>query len=780
MFRELRCAARALARWRGGSAVAGLTLAIGIGSATSLYAVVAVMLADFPGVPDLDRVGRVYTSSQSLGIERSPVAFNEFDAGLLRATSFESIGAYAQANVTIGSGANQRQVTAGYASPAFFRVMAVPPIAGRVFSDGDGDASRPVVLLSEALWRTQFAAGGLTNASVSIDGIDHAVVGVMPAYFSYGFVGIAADVWIPLPRPSRGSPPTVAVFARLRQGVGWPAADDELRAMTIARGPWTWRVIPILDDTRRRAVTAYGFALPPAIILLLISCVNVACLLLARGIAREQELSVRRALGATRARIVRQLLLEHLLLALAGGAFGCAFAVALLRVIASALGAVQPALAARIAIDIGLLPVALGTSVIAALLFGVLPAARLSRRDVAASLNGVPAVHRVRIAGYGARDLIVFVELASAVGLVVFAVMLLNLFGAMRLARPAFPADRIVALRVPARDVDAVSARVAAVPGVTGVTVSSLIPGSAIVRSRTILVRTDEGPPVATSAVGASAGFLETLGIPLVRGRTFDPGELRARAAVAILSESAARALSPAGDAIGMRVHMSGRPETTTAVVIGICGDAVDYGAMSRAGLVAPDIYVPYAPSSDLTAVMLARVSTDPHGVLRAIAAAAVETPVQAPRPQATIVADEAGFQGDPGAGLVISRMLGGFALVALLLAGTGVFSVISQSVAQRTREFGIRLALGAMPRDILRMVLARETRLIGAALATGAVFVLELTRAMFLELAILTAKSPSVWMALIGLCGAVAAASVAFATCKLVRLQPAAILRRL
>jgi hypothetical protein len=304
------------------------------------------------------------------------------------------------------------------------------------------------------------------------------------------------------------------------------------------------------------------------------------------------------------------------------------------------------------------------------------------------------------------------------------------------------------------------------------------MPGGAIVRSQTVLVRPDAGRAVAMSRIAVADAFLETLGIPVTRGRSFDTGELRARAAVAILSESAARALSPAGEPIGMRIHLSGHPNTT-AIVIGVCRDAVDYGALSRAGLIPPDIYVPYGPDG-LNAVVLARVATDAHGVLRAMAAV-VETPAGTPRPQAAVFADEAGFH-DPGsrAGQVVWQMLGGFALIALLLAGTGVFSVISQSVAQRTREFGIRMAIGATPRGVLGLVLARETKLIAAAIGSGAAFTLGLTRALFAELAALSAGAPSVWMALVGLCGGVAAVSVLLATYRITRLEPAVVLRRL
>lgn len=775
MWSEFRFAARALARWRGGLAVAILTLAVGIGTTTSLYALVRVLLVDFPGVPELDRLGRVYASSQTLGVERSQVALNEFDSTLSHATSFSAIGAYAQVDETIGSGADEHQVTAGYASPAFFRAIGVPPMAGRVFSDADLDDSRPVVVLSEALWRKQFPDGQPPNASLSIGGIDRAVVGVMPAHFSYGFVGIGADLWIPLGRASRGTPAIVSIFARLRPGAGWSAAGDELRAMKITGGPWTWRAIPIGDDTRYRAAGAYGFTLGPAVIVLLIACVNVACMLLARGIAREKELSVRRALGATRARVIRQLLQEHLLLALASGALGCGLAIALLRVIASAFAAAQPALAARIAIDAGLLPVALGASVVASLVFGVLPALQISRRDVAGSLNGVPAAYRVQIAGYGGRDLVVFLELACAVGLVVFAAMLLNLFSAMRLVKPMFPADRVVAMSVPSREADSISARVAAIPGIARVTVASGMPGGAIVRSQTVLVRPGAGRAVPMSRIAVAGAFLETLGVPITRGRSFDTGELRARTGVAILSESAARALSPAGEPIGMTIRLSGHPETT-ATVIGVCRDAVDYGALSRAGLIPPDIYVPYGPDGP-NAVVLARVATDPHAVLRGMAAAA-ETPVGAPRPRPAVIADDVGFH-DPGTGQMVSNMLGGFALIALLLAGTGVFSVISQSVAQRTREFGIRMAIGATPRRVLGLVLRRETKLIAAAIGSGAVFTLGLTRALFVELAVLSVSGMPVWIALVGVCGGVAALSVLLATYRITRLEPAVVLRR-
>ena len=775
MFAELRFAARALARWRGGLAVAILTLAVGIGTATSLYAVARVMLADFPGVPELDRLARIYASSRAHGVERAEVALAEFDTTLSRATSFAAIGGYAQIDGTIRTTAGEQRLTTGYASPGFFRVMGVPAAAGRTFTPADLDAAPPGVILSDALWRRQFPDGRLAGASVSVNGIDRAVVGVMPPDFAYRFVGVSADLWIPLGHPSIDMPAIVSVFARLHPGVGWPAAGDELAAMTISSAGWHFRAVPITQDTRYRAAGAYGLTLGPAVVVLLLACVNVACMLLARGIAREREFSVRRVLGATRGRVARQLLAEHALLALAGGTIGCGLAVALLRILASAMAVVDPGAAARVAVDLRLLPVALAASGIAALVFGVLPALRLSRTDVTVALNGVPASHRVEIAGYSARDAVVFAELGSAAGLIVFAAMLLTLFNAFQSVKPTFAADHVVTMRVPAGDVDAVAARVGAIPGIAAVTISSGMLGGRGGASG-IRVRIDDGPVVAMSRVPVGAAFFETLGLPILRGRSFGAGELRERAAVVVLTETAARALTPSADVVGMRVRLQGR-ESRTALVIGVCRDAIDYGPLARAGLMPPAIFVPYETVSTQSLV-LARVPADAHRALRTIAAAAETAPGQ-PRPEPGVLGDEAGLSLDPGAALLM-RVLGGFALIALLLGGTGIFGVISHAVAQRTREFGIRLAIGATPRAVLGPVLAREAKLIAAALVCGAAFTFGLTSALFTELAALGATAPSVWVALLGLCGGVAATAVALATWRVVRLEPSEVLRRL
>jgi predicted permease len=772
MFSEFRFAARALARWRGGALAAVLTLAIGVGTTTALYALVRVMLPDLPGVPELDRVGRVYASSQALGVERSQVALNEFDTTLSRATSFADVGVYAGIDAVLGQGGDVQPVVAGYASPGFFGAMRVAPEHGRVFTATDLDASAPPsVVLSHALWRRQFPDGQLEGATVVVDGVARVVVGVMPSEFDYGFVGMSADLWVPLGRAGRNRPAIVNVYARLRDGVGWPAAASELAGLSRGRGPWSWRAIPIGDDLRYRAYGAYAFIVGPAVLVLLIACVNVACLLLARGVARDQELSVRRALGATRSRVVRLLILENAVLAAVSGVLGGGLAIAILRTLGHALAAVQPSFASRVAVDLRLLPIALASCAIACLLFGTVPAIRLSRRDVATSLNGVPPDYGIQIAGYGARDVIVFTEVASAVGLIVWTAMLYTLFAQINAIQFTFPAARVVAMRVPARTVEDVVARVAAVPGVTHAAISSgMLGGGTSVR-----VEADGGRFAVLSRIPVGDGFLDTLGVPLVRGRRFDRPELHG-GAVAIVTESAARQLAPTGDALGMHLKVAGHDDLE---VIGICRDAVDYGALSQAGTFAPsEIYVPYVPSvASPESVVLARFATDPHPALRAVAAAAGAPPGAKPaRP--VIVSEDFRRRGND-AGMIVMKLLGAFAILTLLLAASGVFAVISQSVAQRTREFGIRIALGAAPRRVLGMVLVREAKLIGLGIAVGLAFTMGLTRVLFVELTKLGAIVPSLWIGAVLVSGGVAASAVALATYRIVRLEPAVVLRR-
>lgn len=776
MFAQFRFAARALARWPAGVLGAVVTLGIGIGATTSLYALARATLPDFASLPNIERLGRLY-SADGAGRERVPVSLGEYDASLSHATSFAAIGAYTQRDVAVGTGESERTMTAGYASSAFFPAMGVGAAQGRLFGPPDADPAQPKVIVSDALWRNRFNGRSLGDATLVVDGIERAVVGVTPRSFHFSFVGVTADLWIPLERGAISASDTVAVFARLRDDVGWAAARAELSALARARRHGTWRAIPITEDQKQRTGTTMMLTLGPAMLVLLIACINVSCMLMARGVQRDTELSIRRALGATRMRIVRQLFAENILLAAAGGTLGCALAVITLRGVGSALAAIQPEFAERLGTEFDLLPLALCAAIGSALLFGAVPAVRLSGRDVAASLNGVPARYRIHIAGYGARDLVVFVELASAVGLVVFATLITTIVSGISGAAPRFAADRLIAVRVPEGDVDEVMTRFRGMPGVENLTHASAMMGGMIVRSQAQQLEAQTGGTAFVSVIGVGPQFFATISLPIVRGRPFSRDEVGA-AAVAVISESAARLLSPRGDALGMQVRRVGNTGGSF-LVIGICRDAVDFGPLTRAGLVPPDVYVPYARPDRADAVVLARVGADPHGLVKAIASDLTHvSPAGAPlRPR--VVSDELEAEHDGGAALVVWKLIGALCVIALLLATTGVFAVVSQSVAQRTREFGIRLAVGAAPRRVLTMVLARETKLIAAAIGSGVAFTFGLARVMFAELTKLAETTPVLWAAVGIGCATLAGAAVWIATRRILTLDPLVVLRR-
>jgi predicted permease len=669
-------------------------------------------------------------------------------------------------------------MTAGYASPAFFAAMGVGAVQGRLFGAADADPTQPTVIVSDALWRNQFNGRSLGDATLIVDGIERGVVGIMPRSFHFSLIGVTADLWIPLERASFGAPATVALFARLRDDAGWPVARAELSALARARRQGTWRAIPIEDDQKQRAATTMTLTLGPAMLVLLIACINVGCMLMARGVQRDTELSIRQALGATRIRIVRQLFAESLLLATAGGTLGCALAVGILRAVGSGLAAIQPAMAERLGTGFDLLPLALSAAIGSSVLFGTVPAVRLSRRDVAASLNGVPARYRIHIAGYGVRDLVVFFEVASAVGLVVFAALISTIISGISGAAPQFAAERLVVVNVPVRDVDEVMTRIRRIPGVEDTTRTSAMMGGMIVRSQAEQLQADASRTVFVSLIGVGPAFFDTIRLPIVRGRTFNRDEVSPAAGVAVISESAARLLAPQGDALGIQVRRVGGI-SGSLVVIGICRDAVDFGPLTRAGLVPPDVYVPYTRPERGDALVLARVGGDPHKLLKPIASDLMKMSLAGTVPKPRILSDELEAEHDGGAGLVVWKLVGALCVIALVLASSGVFAVVSQSVAQRTREFGIRLALGAAPRRVLTMVVARETKLIAAAIGAGAAFTFGLTRLMFAELMTVARTTPALWAA-VGLgCATLAGAAVFFATRRIVTLDPLVVLRR-
>ena len=391
MLRDIRLAFRMLRSWRLGALAAVLTLAIGIGTASSMYAVVQVALASsMPAVDDLPSLGRVVASSRSLGVERAQLTVKDLEL-LASSSAFEAVGAYTADEREMAVGNEPVTVSAGEVSDGFFTTMRTRTALGRLPSRAELRQGTPVAVLSDAIWRKHFAGRALDGAVVTLDGIPHTVIGVLPPGFGFPFIGVSGDVWVPLVRAAHAADRRVSVMARLRPGVTWTAAAAELDGLARPQNPnglWTWTAIPIEQDLKRRTVVGFTMMFGPALVVLLIGCTNVSCMLLARGIERSTELTMRSALGATRRRIASQLLAENLVLGFAGGTLGAAIAYSVVRSVAAALGQFQPQTADLLRSGATLLPIAFGCSLVACVLFGTVPAIRLSRRDIAASLKG--------------------------------------------------------------------------------------------------------------------------------------------------------------------------------------------------------------------------------------------------------------------------------------------------------------------------------------------------------------------------------------------------------
>lgn len=777
MLRDLRIAVRSLRSWRWGALLAILTLAAGIGTTTALYALLRVALSESAvEIEEVDRVVRLHAFNPALGVPRAPVTFDDFDATLAGARSFESIGAYQGVEMAIGGGPEAETVSVMRVSARFFEVLRGRALEGRLLTPADGADGAPVAVVSERTWRRRFAGRRIADApSIRLDGREHAVVGVLPAAFSFSMIGLAPDVWIPLSRPAEGGA-RVQVISRLAPGVSWAAAAAELSTLAVPlqeETGWRWTGIPVEHDVRARTGGATVWIFLPAAVVLVIGCVNVACMLLARGLRRETELSVRMALGAGRGAIFRQLFLENSLLAVAAGILGTALAFAGLDFVVRTMIDLKPELAATLSRDFGLLPIALTSSAAACVLFGLVPALRLSRRDVTASLKGSAPAPRVRIAGYGARDLVVFVELALASVLVVITAMAFAIVSVLQDTQIGFALNELAVVRMPARDAAAAAERVRAIGGVTGVALATGIPGD---RGAAGTVSSPGGRTTAVSILTIGEGFFDTTGLPILQGRPFGPDET-AGAAVAVISESASSALWPGENPVGRQVDVTVRGRQTRVEVIGVTRDAV---RMAVPGPQPGAVYRPLDLTAESQVALLAR-SARPKGIAPHVAdavrprAGVAPVNVRVPADRARIVPDEA---------VTMLRLFGAFALIALLLAGSGIFAVVSQSVTQRTAEFGVRLALGATPWRVLRTVLVRELKLIVVALATGTIGTIAMTRSSgFDDAAFIVAVNmnrPEWGLALIGLCGAVAAAACLLATYRIVKLDPSVVLRRL
>jgi putative ABC transport system permease protein len=797
LMSDVRHALRMLAKNRGFAIVALLTMGLGIGANTAVFSVVdATLLRPLP-FADPDRLVAVYETAERTAVERRGLSYPNFRDWQREARSFEGLAVAPFARFTLRLGDMPERLTGELVSWNYFDVLGVRPAGGRGFTpDDDRQGQAPVVVLSDALWEQAFHRDpSVIGRAVRVDEQLCTVVGIMPP----GFAGRSdsAQLWIPIGRftdaatlNNRGERWMDIAVGRLKPGVGEEQARSELQAIAgqldkmfpSDAGRRSAGVAPLRDEFFGQIRPVLLVLLGAVGFVLLIACVNVANLLLARGSVRRREVAVRSTLGAMRGRIIRQLLTESVVLSILGGAAGLLAAFWSIDLLVALSPVTLPSFV-RIGVNPQVLAFTSLTCVVSGLLFGVAPAIAASRTDLVSTLKAGSRED----GGSGSirlRKGLVAAEIALALVLLVGAGLMLRTMQRLQAFDPGFRPAGLVTLRVAlpgasGNDVDAVRARFAQtllervrdLPTVTSASLSSDVPlGSSV--SATI-ARFDEGDraPVRIYRHVVSPGHFQTLGVPLLAGRDFTAGDRQGADHVAIVSRAMARRHWPIGDALHKRFRIG----SAAFEVVGIVGD-VKHRQLLEADTADPDVYLPLFQRPAQGFSVLARTSGDVQPVVSAIRQAVRN--LNGDVPVFAVATGEELLAGQTARARFGSAMLVVFALLALTLTMVGIYGVTAFAVSRQMRQVGIRIALGATRGDVLRHVLGGGLAFILAGLGIGIAAALALTRLLETLIYGVSATDPATFVSVVALLGAVGLLACYLPALRATRIDPVVALR--
>jgi putative ABC transport system permease protein len=738
--RDVRFGARNLLSSPGFTALAVLSLSAGIMATTVIYSVLhAVVLDPFP-YRQVDQLMSVRVSNAALSGGRTGYSVDQFLEIAERNTIFDGVIASTISDVLWTGNGDPQRLRGNHGTFNTFDVMGVPPLLGRTPTPGDARPdAEPVVVLGFRFWQRQFGGDpDVLGRRLRLNDTVRTVIGVMPKRFMWR----GADVYIPL-RFERGriieGVRFVHLLGRLKPGVTAVQAEadlrpiiEELKRREPREFPDQWRVALLpFTETFPSGITGDIWVLFGAVALLLvIACANVSNLLLSKAASRQREMSVRLALGASRSRLVRQLLTESLLLALIAGAVGTVLAFAGLPAI---LALVPPGTIpdeAEIAINRSVLLFTLAVSAAASVLCGLAPALHSSRRDLAVSMREVSR----SVAGGQSliRSSLVVAEVALSLMLLAGSSLLIRTFVAMQHVPLGFPPERFLTLRVPlpvtrypdaARRVaffDDLLTRVGALPGVTAVGLNSGVhPLGNMWTAADVIGAPPSADPVEVHQV--NAGYLAAFGMRLAAGRLLAADDISARRPVAVVNERFVQARFAGRPPIGQAVRLPRLKDPPFGLasdsfeVVGVVHDTPNDGLSSP---VLPEIFLPFSLAG-LSNGLLVRTALDPMALARSVAAQVYA--IDPSQPVASIKALDAMIQEDaystPRFNLILLSV---FATIGLVLAIVGVYGVMSAAVAQQRHEIGVRMALGAGARTIARMIVVRGSRLLIVGMALG------------------------------------------------------------
>src|SRR5580692_6864132 len=763
LIQDMRYGLRQLRKSPGFSAVAVITLALGIGVNTGIFSVVNAVLLRPLGFRDPHQLVRVYhvpPPKSFPGIARFSVSAANYLDWQGQNHVFDKMAIYAYCRFDLTGGDKPEQVDASAVSSGFFATLGVKPMLGRLFSPEEDQPGRShVVILSHKLWQEHFGATpDIVGRNLNLDGQAYFVAGVMPADFQYPDY---AQIWVPMAwtdkqRAVRGEH-HYGVIAHLTPGVELKRAQADMD--TISRRlelsypeddkGWGAVVVPLHDDLVSDVRPALLVLLGAVAFVLLIACVNVANLALAKTFSRQKEIAIRTALGATPARVLRQILTETVLLALLGGALGLAFAHFAVRLIVAFLADKLPH-STDVGLDAKVLAFTAVISIITGMVAGALPALRLTRRDVNQALKQGLGRTDADSSGHRTRSALVVSEVALSLMLLIGAGLMIRSFQKLRNVNPGFDSRGVLTMTAmvsrakfssPAQQVsffDRVLQRVRSLPGVESAGVIDDLPLNDEGSHQPIAV---EGRPVVPMSEQpevdvrlSTPGYRSALHIPLLRGRDFSDTDVAGRPAVVLISESMARQFWPGEDPLGKRLTLTFFPDAVREVV-GVVGDvkldSLDQ-ARPSATLYFPLDQVTVPTNGGWTSFPMTLVVRSHSGsgeLASAVSNAVHEVNRDMPLVDISTMDDlVANSLSQPRFNMLL---LGAFAGLALLLAAVGIYSVLSYSVKRSVREIGIRLALGAPVGDVLRMVVLEGMKPTLLGVGVGTVGALALGRAL-------------------------------------------------
>jgi predicted permease len=791
---DLRHAARKLAKSPGFTAVAVLSLGLGIGANATIFSFLnAIFLRPLP-VEDPDRVVAVFTSDFS-GPLYGGSSYPDYLDFRTKTDAFAGLAAYTVAPMSLSEGSQTDRVFGELVTANYFAVAGLQASRGRTFrpAEDESPAATPALVVSDGFWRRRFAADpAVVGKGVTLNGHPFTVVGIAPPGFTGMMRGLAVDVWVPM--TMAGAIPSsdrldgrgnrfLFLLGRLKPGVTAEAAQARLAVLAAGLQrtyPDNWtdvkekcRVITVVPESRARLFPAVrgavlgflGLLLSVVGLVLLMACTNVAGLLLARATARRREIAVRLSLGASRGRIIRQLLTESLVLSLLAAILGIVVASWATDLLVALRPPVPIPVALDLRLDLRVLGFTLLVSILTGLVFGLAPALQASRPELLPALKDGSAAGERAASRWSPRRVLVVAQMAMSLVLLMGAALFLQSLGNAHRIDLGFDRANLLLLSLDVRLngydeprgrllYEQLLERAKGLPAVRSASLATEVPLGLGGTRRGIWVegyeaRSGEDMGVHTNTVGPD--YFRTMGIRLVRGRDFAASDTGGRPGVVVVNEAFARRYWPDQDPIGRHVRL-GDASGAPAQVVGVVQDGkyVTLGEDPK-----PFFYVPFLQRYESGATLHVRTAGDPRGL-----AEAMRREVRALDPSLPVF-DEKTMTDHLGVSLLPARLaasvLGLFGVVASILAAVGIYGVMDQAVRQRTRELGVRVALGARPADLLSMVLGQSMRVAVAGLAIGLLAALGLSRLVASLLYGIGATDPATFVAIPALLAAVA-----------------------